>query len=191
MSAQRKKLSTEIELLKALVRGYPLLWCVVHANPKCERRAFMGLIEAGVIAHLPEESFERKQPRSKKKITLKKPMFCRYLFAGIDVNAGQDFSLVRKCDGVEGILSIEENGKPHLLEASEMVSLIDRLNTGKRIADGSFIQVGKVLQLIKGPFAGFDVEITGYEQAREMFRGEVNVFGRRTALTACVDDLGR
>lgn len=47
-----------------------------------------------------------------------------------------------------------------------------------------------LLLLFKGPFASFEVEITGYEQAREKFRGEVSVFGRRTALTASVDDLG-
>ncbi|WP_298958399.1 transcription termination/antitermination NusG family protein [uncultured Roseibium sp.] len=191
MSAEKKKLNTEVELLKALVRSYPLLWCVVFANPKCERRAFMGLMEAGVIAHLPEESFERKQPRSKKKFTVRKPIFTRYLFAGIDPANGQDWSKVQACDGVEGIVSLDGTGRPYLIDRLDMVSLIDRLNTGERIADGSFIQVGKVLQLVKGPFSGFDVRVTAYEAASETFRGEVSVFGRSTPLTASVDDLGR
>lgn len=190
MTVSRKKVNTEVELLKALVRGYPLSWCVVYANPKCERRAFMGLIEGGVVAHLPEETFERKQPKSKKRITVRKPIFSRYLFAGIDPEDGQDWSHVRKCDGVEGILSLEESGKPYTLSRPEMVSLIDRLNTGERIADGSFIQVGKVLQLIKGPFSGFDVTVTGYQAMADEFQGEVSVFGRSTRLTASVDDLG-
>lgn len=191
MSAERKKLNTEVELMKSLVKGYPLRWCVVHANPRCERRAFMGLIEGGVVAHLPEETFERKQAKSKKKIVVRKPIFTRYLFAGIDVKAGQDWSHVRKCDGVEGIVSLDGSGKPYELSRDEMVSLIERLNTGERIADGTFIQVGKVLQLIAGPFAGFDVKITGYEEAAERVRGEVSIFGRSTVMTASVDDLGR
>ncbi len=150
----------------------------------------MSLTEAGIAAHLPEEQFERKQARSKRKVTVRKPIFTRYLFAGIDPKAGQDFAHVRNCDGVEGIVSLNKSGKPYLIGRDEMVSLIDRLNTGERIPDGSFIQLGKTLQLIKGPFAGFDVEITGYEEATATFRGEVAIFGRKTPVVASVDDLG-
>lgn len=183
--------NTEIELLKALVRSYPLLWCVVYANPRCERRAFMGLIDSGLIAHLPEETVTRKQRRSKKTFVVRKPVFTRYLFAAINPQAGQDWAHVRACDGVEGIVSLEASGVPYLIDRDEMVSLIDRLDTGKRIPDGSFIQVGKVLRLVKGPFSGFDVTVTAYECAAETFRGEVSVFGRATPLTACIDDLKR
>ncbi|EFO33917.1 putative transcription termination factor NusG [Roseibium sp. TrichSKD4] len=186
---QKKKLNPQVELLKALVRGYPLEWGVVYANPQCERRAFAGLINQGVVAHLPEERIERVQPRSKKTIVVNKPMFTRYLFAGIDRQAGQDWSTVRECDGVEGVLSLDSAGSPYLIAAHEMVALIKQLDTGERIADGTFIKVGQSLLLPKGVFAKFKMTVTAYKPDAETVYGEFSLFGRKTRIKTTVDDL--
>ena len=80
-----EKLNTEIELLEALVRGYPPLWCAVYANPNCERRAFMSLTKARIVAHHPAEQHERQQVRLKRKAAPSKLIFTRYLFICFDL----------------------------------------------------------------------------------------------------------
>lgn len=189
--SEAKKIDTNTELLKGLVGRYPLDWCVVYTNPKCERRAFLGMMQAGILAYLPQETFKRQQPKSKKSITVRKPVFTRYLFAGIDPARGQCWSDVRACDGVEGLVTIEESGAPYPLSAEEIVRLMERLNDAERIKEGSFIQVGAVLQLVKGVFSGFDVSVTAYEEGANRFKGEVALFGGKTPGSFDIDDVRR
>lgn len=186
-----KDIAPEIELLVASMRRYPLDWIVVYCNPQCERRAYRGMMEKGVFAYLPEQIVERRQPRSKKKFTVRKSLFTRYLFAGVDPSRGQSLDQVRACDGVEGIVSFDQNKAPVRVDLDDLCSVIKRLNVGESIKDGTWIKVGETLHLVAGVFAGFEMAVTAYQEGADVVRGEVSLLSGKTPVIAPVDHVKR
>jgi transcriptional antiterminator RfaH len=77
-----------------------LTWFVVVCNPKCERRAQLGLRRAGYQTYLPQT--KRWKVVSRQKREAEGPLFPRYLFIGI--RDDQDFYKLRGVDGVEGVV---------------------------------------------------------------------------------------
>lgn len=77
-----------------------LSWFVVVCNPKCERRAQLGLRRAGYQTYLPQT--KRWVVHARKKEERENPLFPRYLFLGLA--EGQDFYRMRGVDGVEGLV---------------------------------------------------------------------------------------
>ncbi|MFC4172657.1 transcription termination/antitermination protein NusG [Microvirga sp. GCM10011540] len=95
-----------------------LTWFVVVCNPKCERRAQLGLRRAGYQTYLP---VERKYiERSRKLVETENPLLPRYLFVGLKgygEKEGQDFYKLRGVDGVESL--VRNDGSPLVVQAAK------------------------------------------------------------------------
>lgn len=189
-----------LELFKMLVGRSSVEWVVVHTNPKCERRAHDGLMAKGILAYLPIECIERTfgaNTKTKKAGTYlsKRPMFQRYLFAGIDVSAGQSVDDVRACDGVKGLVCIGENGAPTRVGKSELCDVIDVSHgtfEGGAVPDGFMAVIarlpeGSALSLVKGCWTGIDYVYTGYDEAKERLHGYVNGQNGQIPMSVPVD----
>ncbi|MCB5173672.1 transcription termination/antitermination protein NusG [Microvirga lenta] len=105
-------------------------WFVVVCNPKCERRAQLGLRRAGYQTYLPQT--KRWITHARKKAKRESPLFPRYLFLGIKPD--QDFYRMRGVDGVEGL--VRNDGVPVQIPAPDdhphpLARLLDRELVGE------------------------------------------------------------
>jgi len=189
-----------VDLLKALVCRSSVEWVVIHTNPKCERRAHDGLMAKGILAYLPIECIERSYGASSKKkqgstYTTKRPMFVRYLFAGIDRDKGQCVDDVLSCDGVEGLVCFSENGSATRVSKADLCEVIDVSHgtfEGEPIPEG-FIAViadlptGSKLALVKGAWRGIDYTYTGYDRAKQRLDGYIECKSGQIPLSVPVD----
>jgi transcription antitermination factor NusG len=95
-----------------------LTWFVVVCNPKCERRAQLGLRRAGYQTYLPVE--RKYVVRSRKKVETENPLLPRYLFVGLKgygQKEGQDFYKLRGIDGVESV--VRNEGVPVIVQQAK------------------------------------------------------------------------
>jgi len=181
---KRPDIVFNLELLKALVNQSSVEWIVIHTNPKCERRAHDALMAKGLLAYLPMECVERPYGLSTKKkkggtYTVKRPMFARYLFAGIDRSKGQCADDVRACDGVEGIVCFRESGRPARVRKELLCKVIDVSHgtfEDEPLPDGFIawladLDKGHMLGLVKGVWSGIDFAFTGYSEAKQRVYG--------------------
>ena len=131
-----------------------LSWFVVVCNPKCERKAALGLQRKGLAAYLPI-TIRAVTIRGKRGVT-GTPLFPRYLFVGFE---GQPrFWDLRSVDGVESIVRID--GEPIRLRSETLMAIADAEKDGafdqtvKRAAVAAFAK-GQSVEITKGPFASF------------------------------------
>ncbi|WP_057464823.1 transcription termination/antitermination NusG family protein [Pseudovibrio sp. POLY-S9] len=110
---ERRALERNYQFMRSLIKGSSLEWVVVRTNPDCEDRAFEGINATGVAVFQPMMTEYRKHRQTKNTVVASCSMFPRYMFVGLNANAGQNCDLVRKCDGVEKILSTTLEGAPH------------------------------------------------------------------------------
>jgi len=105
-------------------------WFVVVCNPKCERRAQLGLRRAGYQTYLP---VERKYViRSRRKVETENPLLPRYLFLGVRAygqEGGQDLYKLRGIDGVEKVVRFE--GEPLKVHHKRLEILREREREGE------------------------------------------------------------
>lgn len=146
-------------------------WFVVVCNPKCERRAQLGLRRAGYQTYLPQT--KRWVVHARKKEERENPLFPRYLFLGIRPN--QDFWKMQGVNGVEGILRDgygkpvkipepkQKEGQPKL--PHPLQRLLDRELAGDfdftRLPEtGPEYKPGEMVRLSKGALAGMVAEVS-------------------------------
>jgi transcription antitermination factor NusG len=176
-----------LELFKQLVMGCAVEWVVIHTNPKCEKRAEAGLMAKGLLAYLPMECIERQYGLNTKKkaggtYVTRRPMFSRYLFAGIDRSKGQTVDDVRSCDGVEGVVCFCESGVPARVSKADLCRVIDVSHgtyEGEKVPDGFIawiaeLESGCMLGMVKGAWAGIDFAFTGYDEAKRRVHGTID-----------------
>lgn len=189
-----------VDLLKALVNRSTVEWIVIHTNPKCEKRAHDGLMAMGILAYLPMEYIERVHGANTKKkqgqtYSFKRPMFTRYLFAGIDASLGQCVDDVRSCDGVEGVVCFTENGSATRVNKAELSAVIDVSHgtfEDEPVPDDYFAWIadlpqGHKLALVKGAWQGIDFTLTAYDKARKRVEGVLDCKSGEVPLTVPVD----
>ena len=181
---KRPDIVHNLDLLKMLVRKAGVEWVVIHTNPKCEWRAHDGLVARGILAYLPVECIERTYGANTKKkrgqtYIVKRPMFSRYLFAGIDLAQGESVDDVRACDGVEGLVSLSKNSCPVRVSKEDLVRVMEVSHgtfEGEVVPDGWMAAIadlpeGSKLKLVKGAWRGMDFTLTGYDEARRRVMG--------------------
>jgi transcriptional antiterminator RfaH len=100
-------------------------WFVVVCNPKCERRAQLGLRRAGYQTYLPQT--KRWVVHARKKEERENPLFPRYLFIGL--REDQDFWKLRGVDGVEGI--VRNDNRPVRVSGGLLARLLEREAAGE------------------------------------------------------------
>jgi transcriptional antiterminator RfaH len=178
-----------------------LTWFVVVCNPKCERRAQLGLRRAGYQTYLPQT--KRWVVHARKKVERESPLFPRYLFIGL--KSGQDFFRMRGVDGVEGLVR-DGYGTPARIPAPEprdgqetpvhpLARLLERELAGEfdftRLPDPSpQYQPGEVVRLTVGAFTDLQAQVVSM-----LSKGRVEVLldfmGRGTRVQMKVTELQR
>jgi len=145
-------------------------WFVVVCNPKCERRAQLGLRRAGYQTYLPQT--KRWVVHARKKEERESPLFPRYIFIGL--RSDQDFFKMRGVDGVEGLVR-DGYGIPARIPAPEpregeetrphpLARLLERELAGEfdftRLPDvGPQYEPGEVVRLTVGAFADLQAQV--------------------------------
>ncbi|KZK82159.1 Transcription antitermination protein RfaH [Pseudovibrio sp. Ad13] len=189
---ERRALERNYQFMRSLIKGSSLEWVVVRTNPNCEDRAFEGINAAGLTAYLPMMTEVRTVKVMKKRFVRSCLMFPRYLFVGLNANAGQSCDLVRKCDGVEKILSTTLEGAPHRVPMREMLRIVDtacEAEVGRKLIKGQIFSIGDKVMLVAGVGAQLVGEIRSLRQGGELARVELEAFGRTTKATVPVDKL--
>ncbi|MCY1704498.1 transcription termination/antitermination protein NusG [Pannonibacter sp. SL95] len=182
----------QLELMMALVRHVPLEWVVAWCNPRCEQRAATALGDRGVLTYLPMVAERRQTGRDKRLIETYRPMMVRYLFVGLDVAGGETVDLVRATDGVEGLLSVERGGRAVRVPVRDLTRVIATSIAsfrGREIEVGHKFQLGDVVLVVDGPFAGQQVVVKGVAAGGEAVRADVSAFGGDVPATLPVDSL--
>ncbi|MEZ0169911.1 transcription termination/antitermination protein NusG [Microvirga sp. TS319] len=163
-------------------------WFVVVCNPKCERRAQLGLRRAGYQTYLPQT--KRWVVHARKKEGRENPLFPRYLFIGL--RSDQDFYKLRGVDGVEGVVR-DGFGVPARIPAPEdrphpLARLLERELAGEfdftRLPDlGPQYTPGETVRLTAGAFTDLQARVVSM-----LSKGRVEVLidflGRKVRLKA-------
>ncbi|KZL04554.1 Transcription antitermination protein RfaH [Pseudovibrio axinellae] len=178
---ERRTLERNYQFIRSLIKGSSLEWVVVQTNPNCEDRAFESIRAVGVIAYLPMMTEVRTVKVTKKRFVKSCLMFPRYLLVGLDANAGQTCDLVRKCDGVEKILSATMEGAPHRVPVRELLRIVDtacEAEVGRKLIKGQLFNVGHEVMLVAGVGVQLKGVVREIQQGGERVRVEVEAFGR-------------
>jgi transcriptional antiterminator RfaH len=166
-----------------------LTWFVVICNPKCERRAQLGLRRAGYQTYLPQT--KRWKVVSRQKQEAEGPLFPRYLFVGI--RSDQDFYKMRGVDGVESI--VRNDNRPVEIPAFLLGHLLGREQAGEfdftRLPDvGPQYRPGEQVRLSAGAFTDLQAQVVSM-----LSKGRVEVLvefmGRGTKVRMKATELQR
>lgn len=146
-------------------------WFVVVCNPKCERRAQLGLRRAGYQTYLPVE--RKYVVRSRRKVETENPLLPRYLFLGLrsyGQEGGQDLYKLRGIDGVEKVVRFE--GEPLKVHHKRLEILREREREGefdhikraeeekaRRKALKAKCRPGARVSLLTGPMTGLQAVV--------------------------------
>ncbi|MTH96655.1 transcription termination/antitermination protein NusG [Roseibium sp. RKSG952] len=137
-----------------------LAWYVVRTNPNCEGRAKTAMREAGFEPYCPMGRHERRCGRARRRVDVKRPLFCRYVFVGLDP-ASPPFGAVRRIDGVREFVGID--GTPvripwaciEALQCAEDMGVFDFRQSRQAIA----LEIGDGVVLVSGMFEGWEASV--------------------------------
>lgn len=164
------------DLLGGGTASEPMTWYIARVEPRGERKALGGLIEAHISAYLPCEVRWRRHARKKERSAF--ALFPGYLFVGITPR--QSLYDVRSVDGVYGIvgqttpLPLTASGMAWLnnLRADELKGEFDRtLPTVREYAKGQKLRITEDGPL-KGQI-GTMVEMTSDKRVRIMLNAAI------------------
>ncbi len=189
---ERRALERNYQFMRSLIKCSTLEWVVIRTNPNSEDRAFEGINAAGLTAYLPMITELRTSKTRKERFAVSCLMFPRYLFVGLDANAGQCCDMIRKCDGVEKILSTTLEGAPHRVPMREMLRVIDtacEAEVGQKLVKGQLFSIGDKVMLVAGVGAQLKGEVRSLGRGGELARVDVLAFGRTTKAKVPVDKL--
>jgi transcriptional antiterminator RfaH len=128
-------------------------WYVVTTHPAGEYRAREWLERRGYGERLwlPERLIKR-QTRRKILVSLKVPLFPRYLFVALDTTC-EPWHVIGEAPTVTGMLT--SNGRLVALPQREVNELRYRLN-GRPLVMISRFAENQTIRILEGPFAGFE-----------------------------------
>lgn len=147
-------------------------WFLIYTNPKCERRAQLGLMRAGYETYLPTMRRVIEAP-GKPVVERIVPMFPRYLFV-----SGKQRTMIRSIDGVQDVV---RNGLAWAPVPSTAIEAMVTFQNEEEPPAPPKHWAGQTVRVLDGPFASFAAtveKILPHECARVL----VNIFGRSTAV---------
>lgn len=97
-------------------------WYVVRTNIKCEDKAARNLAAAGFETYVPWQHFEVWNRRKNRLIENERRLAPRCLFLRIEGDENVPWGVIRACEGVEYVLSVE--GRPIPLNGYETRKLL-------------------------------------------------------------------
>jgi transcriptional antiterminator RfaH len=172
-------------------------WFVVVCNPKCERRAQLGLRRAGYQTYLPMT--KKWKIVSRQKQEAENPLFPRYLFIGLRnygrpvEEGGQDLYKLRGVDGVEKVVRFE--GAPVEVPVVPLTRLLARETAREfdftRLPEvGPQYRPGEIVRLSAGAFTDLTAHVVSM-----LSKGRVEVLldfmGRGTKVRVKATELER
>lgn len=95
--------TSQVRRIPEVVTRPAVSWYVVRSNPRCEERAFAGLVAKGFEAHLPRGVKNILRRYTRKPQPVRFPLLTGYMFVGMEAS-NEDFAAVRSTDGVKEIL---------------------------------------------------------------------------------------
>ncbi len=147
-------------------------WFLIYTNPKCERRAQLGLMRAGYQTYLPTMRRVIERPGYPARETIV-PMFPRYLFV-----SGRQRTMIRTIDGVQDVV---RNGLDWAQVPSPAITAMISFQNEVVIEPPKHWK-GQTVMVGDGPFSGFQVIIAkmlDHDCAQVL----VSIFGRQTPVT--------
>jgi transcriptional antiterminator RfaH len=153
-------------------------WYVVTTHPAGEYRAKEWLERRGYGDRLwlPELLVKRKT-RSKILVSLKTPLFPRYLFVALDTT-NEPWHLIGEAPTVAGMLMID--GRLVALPQREVSELRYRLNGRPLVATQRFAK-NQSVRILDGPFAGFEGRFR--QQIGDLVAIVLDILGRAVETT--------
>ena len=144
-------------------------WFLIYTNPKCERRAQLGLMRAGYQTYLPTMRRVIEAPGRPARESIV-AMFPRYLFV-----SGKQRTMIRSIDGVQDVV---RNGLDWAQVPSPAIAaMVSFQNDPVKVAPKHW--GGQQITVLDGPFAGFQAVIAkmlNHDCAQVL----VHIFGRST-----------
>lgn len=153
-------------------------WFLIYTNPKCERRAQLGLMRAGYQTYLPtmRRVIEKPGYPATERIV---PMFPRYLFV-----SGKQRTMIRSIDGVQDVV---RNGLDWAQVPSFAIAAMVSFQNETVIEPPKHWK-GQAVMVTDGPFSSFQAVVAkmlDHDCAQVL----VSLFGRQTAVTLHVDQM--
>lgn len=125
-------------------------WYLIHAKPRQERCALENLERQGYVCYLPLAGEWRM--RAGQWVRTEAPLFARYLFIQLDVGLeARSWAPIRSTRGVSRLVSF---GTRPAVVADDLLAQIRLLESASRAAPAALFQVGEVVRIAGGAFAG-------------------------------------
>lgn len=155
-------------------------WFLIYTNPKCERRAQLGLMRAGYQTYLPtmRRVIEKPGHPTTERIVA---MFPRYLFV-----SGKQRTMIRTIDGVQDVVRNGLDWAP--VPPLAIAAMVSFQNEPVKEDKGPRFKIGSEVKIVDGPFASF-YAVVEQTMSHEIARVFVNIFGRETKVDLHVDQM--
>jgi len=121
-----------------------ILWYAVYTQPHGETKALDHLLRQGYSAYLPR--YRTRVSHARRRQTVMRPLFPRYLFAGID-RASMRWRPILSTSGVSNVVRAGDEPTPvpskivETIRAREEAGDFDRLNPQHALRLGEFVRV--------------------------------------------------
>jgi transcriptional antiterminator RfaH len=122
-------------------------WYLVNSRPKGEKTAAFHLRAQGFVSFLPQ--FEKTVRHARRLVTVRAPLFQRYLFVALDLERDRWFS-VHSTIGVSRLISNEKGPIP--VPVGVVETLIDNTAGDLTRLDAGLVK-GQRVRIVTGPFA--------------------------------------
>lgn len=170
-----------------------LSWFAVVAHPGRQEQAQAELAKQGYGVFLP--MCRREVTHARKTEAVLRPLFDRYLFAGVDLLAGQPFTPIGNTRGVAFVVR-GSSGAPSRVPVAALRRVKERCDSDGGVLDLTPSRTrltwapGTELRVTDGPLQGL-LALFGGAVGHEAARVMVQVFGRPTVATMPVASLER
>lgn len=124
-------------------------WYAVHTRPQAEVKAFENLLRQGYQAYLPR--YRTRVSHARRKEIVLRPLFPRYLFAGVD-RAAMRWRPIMSTFGVCDVVRSGDEPAPVAPEIIEGLREGESSGAFDRLSPGRFLQLGDPVRVNTGAF---------------------------------------
>ncbi|AYC30628.1 transcription termination/antitermination protein NusG [Paenisporosarcina cavernae] len=170
-------------------------WYVVHTYSGYENKVkanlekrveTMGMQDKIFRVIIPEE--QETDFKDGKKRTVMRKTFPGYVLVEL-IMTDDSWYVVRNTPGVTGFIGSSGGGaKPTPLLPEEVEFILKQMGVTERKAEIDFT-VGELVEVLEGPFAGFQGKVEEIDGAKEKLKVSVDMFGRETKMELDFDQV--
>jgi transcriptional antiterminator RfaH len=124
-------------------------WYAVYTRPQAEAKALDNLLRQGYAAYLPRYRTEVSHARRRRSVL--RPVFPRYLFAGID-RAAMRWRPILSTSGVSDVVRAGDEPMPVMPEIVEVLRERERTGVFDRLARRRSLRLGERVRISAGAF---------------------------------------